>query len=44
LRLSANRDNTAAHTFYEHVGLSFRNDEMIYAIVGDAFDNLGDAS
>lgn len=44
LRLSANRDNKAAHNFYEHLGLSFRNDEIIYAIAGDSFDNLGAAS
>lgn len=41
LRLSVNRDNPAAHSFYKHLGLSFRDDEMIYAIVGDSFVNLG---
>ena len=44
LRLSVDRDNTVAQSFYENLGLSLRGDEMIYTIVGDAFVELGSAS
>lgn len=41
LRLSVDRHNKKARTFYESLGLSLRNDEMIYTIVGDACIELG---
>lgn len=44
LRLSVDRDNTAAKSFYESLGLSFRDDEMIYTVVGDSFADLGSNS
>lgn len=44
LRLSVDRDNTAAQTFYEKHGLSFRGDEMIYTIVGDAMVDMSSDS
>lgn len=40
LRLSVDRDNTGAQTFYESIGLSFREDEMIFAVVGESFHKL----
>ena len=44
LRLSVDRTNTAARSFYENLGLSLRDDEMIYTIVGDPFVDLGSVS
>ena len=41
LRLSVDRDNTAARSFYDNLGLSYRDDEMICTIVGDAFKSMG---
>lgn len=41
LRLSVDRNNTSARSFYEKLGLSLRGDEMIYTIVGDSFIDLG---
>jgi len=41
LRLSVDRDNASARAFYENIGLSFRDDEMIFDIVGKAFRRLG---
>ena len=37
LRLSVDRDNVSAQTFYESLGLGWREDEKIYEIAGDAF-------
>lgn len=39
LRLSVDRDNKLAQTFYESLGLGWREDEKIYEIAGDAFEN-----
>ena len=44
LRLSVDRGNTAAQVFYEKLGMSFRDDEMIYTIVGDAMVDMGSDS
>lgn len=41
LRLSVDRNNNEARAFYESLGLSLRDDEMIYTIVGDACIELG---
>jgi GNAT superfamily N-acetyltransferase len=41
LRLSVDRHNEIARSFYESLGLSLRNDEMIYTIIGDACIELG---
>lgn len=43
LRLSVDRDNTAASSFYENLGLTRRDDEMICMIDGDAFKTMGSA-
>jgi GNAT superfamily N-acetyltransferase len=43
LRLSVDRDNKAARSFYENLGLSYRDDEMIYTIIGDAFNSMSAA-
>jgi len=44
LRLSVDRNNTEARAFYESLGLSLRDDEMIYTIVGDAYIEMGAGS
>lgn len=41
LRLSVDRDNTDAQAFYENVGLSYCDEEMIYRITGSRFNALG---
>ena len=41
LRLSVDRDNAPGQAFYDRIGFSFRDEEMIYMIEGDAFARLG---
>jgi GNAT superfamily N-acetyltransferase len=41
LRLSVDRHNKKARSFYESLGLSLRDDEMIYTIIGDDCIELG---
>lgn len=41
VRLSVDRDNVSGQSFYERIGMSYRDDEMIYMIDGNAFDKLG---
>lgn len=43
LRLSVDRGNTAARSFYDKLGFSYRDDEVICTIVGDAFKSMGSA-
>ena len=43
LRLSVDRDNAAAQSFYAAIGLTYRDDEMMYQISGEALDALEDA-
>jgi ribosomal protein S18 acetylase RimI-like enzyme len=43
LRLSVDRDNTNAQAFYENIGMSYCDDEMIYRITGNRFMALGSA-
>lgn len=40
MKLSVDRDNTTAQSFYERCGMFHRDDEMMYMIVGEAFSNL----
>ena len=42
LRLSVDADNVAAQSFYRHIGMSDRNDEMIFQISGRDFQALGE--
>lgn len=41
LRLSVDTDNIEARSFYEHLNLLHRDDEMIYQISGNSFSQLG---
>jgi len=41
LRLSVDRDNAEAQAFYEKIGMSYCDDEMIYRITGSRFHDLG---
>jgi ribosomal protein S18 acetylase RimI-like enzyme len=41
LRLSVDRDNITAQAFYEKIGMSYCDDEMIYRITGARFRDLG---
>ncbi len=41
LRLSVDRENSGAQAFYESIGMSFCDEEMIYRITGKRFKNLG---
>jgi ribosomal protein S18 acetylase RimI-like enzyme len=41
LRLSVDKDNTGAQAFYESIGMSFCDEEMIYRITGARFRKLG---
>ena len=41
LRLSVDRANKSAQSFYTATGMSLRSDEMIYEISGDRLDELG---
>ena len=41
LRLSVDRDNADARAFYENIGLSYRDDEMIFDVAGESFRKLG---
>lgn len=42
LRLSVDVDNVAAQSFYRHIGMSDRDDEMIFQISGRDFQKLGE--
>jgi ribosomal protein S18 acetylase RimI-like enzyme len=44
LRLSVDRDNTPARSFYEKIGMTFCSKEMIYQISDDEFNQLGSGS
>ena len=41
MRLAVDVDNVAAQSFYRHVGMSVRDDEMIFQITGRDFLRLG---
>ena len=41
LRLSVDKDNDGAQTFYERAGLKWRDDEFIYEAAGARFQKLG---
>jgi GNAT superfamily N-acetyltransferase len=41
LRLSVDQGNATAQSFYQALGLSFSEDEMIYEIFGVPFEELG---
>jgi len=43
LRLSVDRKNAAAQSFYKQLGLSLSEEEMVYDVVGGAFDDLSTA-
>ena len=43
LRLSVDPDNTTARSFYDDLGLSYRDDEVICTLAGEAFRNMGSA-
>lgn len=43
MRLSVDRDNTAARSFYQGLGFAYRDDEMIFTVVGDAFKSMDGA-
>lgn len=40
LRLSVDSENVGAHAFYEHIGMSRRDDEFIFQAADQAFENL----
>ena len=42
LRLSVDVENLAAQSFYRHIGMSDRDDEMIFQITGRDFQELGE--
>jgi len=41
LRLSVDADNRAAQSFYRHIGMSSRDDEMTFQISGRDFRDMG---
>jgi len=43
MRLSVDTDNVEARSFYEHLGMLQRDDEMIFQIFGTKFETMGGA-
>jgi len=41
LRLSVDTDNLTAQSFYGHVGMLHRDDEMTFQISGTSFEAMG---